>query len=85
MCSRSIQWFTHPKTQMALSALHLEQGLEPSHLLFFSLHRSQALHTRLRMPSVESREEVLCAMGSFVVGEGGVGDMLLAVCEVKTT
>ena len=28
----------YPKTQMALSALHLEHGFAPSHLDFFSLH-----------------------------------------------
>lgn len=50
---------TNPKTQMALSALHLEHGDEPSHLLFFSLQRSQALHTRFRIASVESEEDVL--------------------------
>lgn len=35
---------------MALSALHLLHGVDPSHLDFFRRQRSHALPTRLRMP-----------------------------------
>lgn len=71
---------TYPNTQIALSALHREQGLEPSHLLFFSRHLSQALHTRLRMPSVESCEEALAGCESLLMGDIGVGDMVMLSC-----
>lgn len=48
---------TYPKTQMALSAVQREQGLAPSHLLFFRRHRSQALHTRFRMASASDPDD----------------------------
>lgn len=67
----------YPKTQIALSVLQREQGLEPSHLLFFRRHRSQALQTRFLMPSFESCEAVRCERDSLLAGEAGAaGDML---------
>lgn len=72
------EWgITYPNTQMALSALHREHGLDPSHLLFFNRHLSQALHTRLRMPSVESWEEALAGSESLLCGDVGVGDIVV--------
>lgn len=44
---------------MALSALHLLQGLAPSHFDFFNLQRSQALQTRFLILSWVSIESVL--------------------------
>jgi len=44
---------------MALSALHLVHGLDPSHLDFFRRQRSHALHTLFRRLSVMSCEAVL--------------------------
>ena len=43
---------------MTLSVAHRQHRFVPSHLLFFSLHRSQALHTRFRKASV--LESVVC-------------------------
>jgi hypothetical protein len=52
---------------MALSALHRKHGCDPSHLLFFIRQRSQALQTRLRIPSaVESCDAVRCGCGILV-------------------
>jgi hypothetical protein len=46
---------------MALSLLHLEQGLRPSHLPFFRRHLSQALGVRKRqLVGVEVWEHSLC-------------------------
>ena len=76
----------YPKTQIALSTLHLVQGLRPSHLLFFNRHRSQALHTRLRIPSaVESCVLVgRLEWAVFEAGDEGTGDMVMeAVCVCK--
>jgi len=66
---------TYPNTQIALSALHLEQGVDPSHLLFFNRHLSHALHTRLRMASVESWETVRRGC-IFFAGDNGTGDIV---------
>lgn len=60
---------------MALSALQREQGDEPSHLLFFNRHRSQALQTRLRMLSVDSWEDVRWGWEDFGIGEEVPGDI----------
>jgi len=65
------------KAQIALSALHREHGLNPSHLFFFNRHLSQALHTRLRMPSLDSCEEALAERDNLFVGERDAGDMVL--------
>jgi len=55
---------------MALSALHLVHGLLPSHLDFFSLHLSQALHTRFRKASAESWDDVLIGPDMVLIGYG---------------
>lgn len=61
---------------MALSALHREQGCDPSHLLFFRRQRSQALHTRLRMLSaVDSEEEVRWGPDILETGDRGTADV----------
>lgn len=63
---------------MALSALHRVQGFEPSHLLFLSLHLSQALQTRfLGSPDAESVDEVLEFKEgwNFDIGDKGEGDI----------
>lgn len=44
----------YTEQQMTLSVLHRRHGLDPSHFVFFMRHRSQALRTRLRMPSIFS-------------------------------
>lgn len=45
----SCDFLRSPNTQIALSTLHREQGLDPSHLLFLRRHLSQALQTRFRI------------------------------------
>lgn len=64
------------KAQIALFALHREHGSDPSHLFFFNRHLSQALHARLRMPTLDSCEEALAERDNLLVGKRGVGDML---------
>jgi hypothetical protein len=69
---------TYFEQQMTLSVLHRRHGLDPSHLVFFIRHRSQALRTRFRMPS-----ELSCVCVEVPFGErdrwlevGDTGDML---------
>jgi len=63
----SCAFFLSPNTQIALSALHLLHGLEPSHLLFFNRHRSHALQTRFRVLSSEDEvDDALCGIDMWM-------------------
>lgn len=75
---RNAEWsFAYPNTQTALSLLHLVHGLEPSHLLFFKRHRSQALHTLFLMPSeAESVDAVRCGGAILLTGVSDECDRL---------
>jgi hypothetical protein len=70
---------TYFEQQMTLSVLHRRHGLDPSHLVFFIRHRSQALRTRFRMPSELSFVEVPFGERDRWLDVGDTGDMLFHV------
>ena len=62
--------------QITLSVLHRRQGRDPSHLVFFIRHLSQALRTRLRTPSTLSCIEAGLGEADERLMVGAIGDMV---------
>jgi hypothetical protein len=62
---------------MTLSVLQRRHGLDPSHLVFFIRHRSQAFRTRLRMPSTLSCVEAGFGESDRWLDVGETGDMVI--------
>jgi hypothetical protein len=66
---------------MTLSVLQRRHGLDPSHLVFFIRHRSQAFRTRLRMPSTLSCVEAGFGESDRRLDVGEMGDMVIDYVE----